>query len=45
MTGKITLPSVFIVSKPEKKNSLPKFNPYLISEMEDPLQRLTPATL
>ena len=26
------------VSKPTKKISGPKFNPYLVSEMEDPLQ-------
>ena len=28
-----------------EKISVPKFNPYLLSDMEDPLQWLTPATL
>ena len=37
--------AVFLVSKPAKKIYVPKFNPYLVSEMEDPLQRPTPATL
>ena len=45
MIGKITLPGVFLVSKPTEKISVPKFNPYLEIEMEDPLQRLTAATL
>lgn len=39
------LPSAFLASKPTKKISVLKFNPYLVSGMEDPLQRLTPATL
>ena len=45
MIGKITLPSAFLVSKPTKKISVLKFNPYLVSGMEDLIQRLTPATL
>ena len=38
MIAKITLPSVSFLSKPTKKISVTKFNPYLVSEMEDPFQ-------